>query len=138
MFKTFFPDQRSIPIPGDYRSSLSFTQRSYGAIQATMGYLQRYPKRHRTLTRTWCDGPITWKTKRLHVIKVVRDKIPIPHTLKIYMSVLGLYCTFRLCVYGTDVKRRFQYAAENNDVISARGMYSGIRMLGFMQSCSIR
>jgi hypothetical protein len=60
MFKTFFPDQRSTPILGDYRRSLAFTQRSSGAILATMGDLQRFPKRHITLTRTsWCDGPIS-------------------------------------------------------------------------------
>jgi hypothetical protein len=62
MFKTFFPDQRSTPISGDYWCSLAFTQGSSGAIPATIGDYQRFLKRHRTLTRTsWCDGPISNK-----------------------------------------------------------------------------
>ena len=52
MFKTFFLDQRSPPIPSDHRRSLAFTQRSSGAIPATMGDYQRFLKRQKTFART--------------------------------------------------------------------------------------
>src|SRR4029434_3028967 len=41
----------------DYQRSPAFTQRSSGAISATMDDSQCFLKRHRTLTRSlWCDG----------------------------------------------------------------------------------
>src|SRR4029434_4979394 len=70
MFKTFFSDQvlrRSPTITDDYQRSPAFTQRSSGAIPATMDDYQRFLKRHRTLTRTlWCDGALSMERPCLH------------------------------------------------------------------------
>ena len=76
MFKTYFPDQRSPPIPGDHRRSLAFTQPSSGAIPAIMGDYQRFLKRYRTLTRTSCfDGPLTYEYEHT-TLPIDRKGIP--------------------------------------------------------------
>ena len=67
MFKTFLfsPDQCSPPILGDHRRSpIAFTQRSYGAIPATMGDYQRFLKRQKTLTRPFNSRSISIVSRR--------------------------------------------------------------------------
>ena len=83
-------------ITDDYRRSLAFTQCSSGAIPGTMGDLQRFLKRQKTLTRTsWCDGSFTIRSRAdlpcLYVTHSLAIKQILENTLKVWLGyTLGI------------------------------------------------
>ena len=71
-FKTFFPVQRSPPIPGDHWHSLAFIQCSSGAIPATMGSYEcflnvrkRWPDHH-VVMAPWVVKIISYTYDGIH------------------------------------------------------------------------